>query len=93
MSTITAQVSLYPLQQTAIGPVIREAVRTLREQGVGTRMGEMSTQVWGEEPMVFAALQQVFHQAAGQGKVVMVVTFSNACPDPGSEVGPSSDRR
>jgi uncharacterized protein YqgV (UPF0045/DUF77 family) len=91
MSTITAQVSLYPLRQTAIGPVIRKAVRSLREQGLDLRMGEMSTLVWGEEPAVFAALQQAFHQAAGQGELVMVVTFSNACPEPGPSAGPSPE--
>lgn len=92
MSTITAQVSLYPLRQTVIGSVIRKTVRCLREQGPKVRMGEMSTLVWGAEPAVFAALQRAFHQAAEQGKVVMVVvTFSNVCPEPGPSAGPSPE--
>ena len=82
MSVITAQVSLYPLRQTSIGPAIREAVRILRQHGLETRIGEMSTLVWGEERAVFAALQDAFHQAAARGDTVMAVTLSNACPSP-----------
>ena len=80
--SIAAQVSLYPLRQTSIGPPIREAVRVFREHGLGMRMGEMSTLVWGEEQAVFAALQEAFHRAEEPGDVVMVVTLSNACPLP-----------
>jgi uncharacterized protein YqgV (UPF0045/DUF77 family) len=47
MGVITAQVSLYPLQQVSIGPAIREAVQVFGEHGLGTRMGEMNTLVWG----------------------------------------------
>jgi len=82
MSVITAQVSLYPLRQASIGPPIRRAVRVFRERGLQTRIGAMSTLVWGEEPAVFAALQEAFHQAAGGGDTVMVVALSNACPSP-----------
>ena len=93
MSAITAQVSLYPLQQVAIGPVIREAVLTLRERGLETRVGAMSTVVLGEESAVFAALQHVFSQAAAHAGVVMVVTYSNACPDSGLSVDPSLESK
>ena len=79
---ITAQVSLYPLRQVSIGPIVREAVRVFHKHGLGTRMGEMSTLVWGEEQAVFAALQEAFHQAAESGDTVMVLTVSNACPSP-----------
>jgi uncharacterized protein YqgV (UPF0045/DUF77 family) len=79
---ITAQVSLYPLRQVSIGPAIREAVRVFRQHGLETRLGEMSTLVWGEEQAVFAALQEAFHMAAGHGDMVMIVTLSNACPSP-----------
>ena len=89
MDTITAQVSLYPLLQTSIGPPIREAVRVFRQHGLETRIGEMSTLVWGEEQTVFAALQEAFHRAAACGDTVMVVTLSNACPDPSRGACPS----
>ena len=82
MGTITAQVSLYPLRQASIGPSIREAVRVFRQHGLETRIGEMSTLVWGEEGVLFAALQEAFHRAAEGGDTVTVVTLSNACPEP-----------
>jgi uncharacterized protein YqgV (UPF0045/DUF77 family) len=89
MDTIMAQVSLYPLRQTSIGPPIREAVRVFRQHGLETRIGEMSTLLWGEEGAVFAALQEASHQAAASGDTVMVVTLSNACPDPSRGACPS----
>jgi len=79
---ISAQVSLYPLRQASIGPIIRETVRVFQRHGLHTRVGEMSTLVWGEETVVFRALQEAFHQAAGRGDAVMTVTLSNACPNP-----------
>ena len=79
---ITAQVSLYPLRQVSIGPPIREAVRVFRQHGLETRIGEMSTLVWGEEGALFVALREAFRQAAEGGDAVMVVTLSNACPEP-----------
>lgn len=82
MSEISAQISLYPLRQASIGPVIREAMGRLRDRGLSVRVGEMSTLVWGEEQLLFDAVQKAFHQAAGRGDVVMHVTFSNACPEP-----------
>jgi uncharacterized protein YqgV (UPF0045/DUF77 family) len=82
MSVVTAQVSLYPLRQVSIGPAIRKAVRVFREHGLETRIGVMSTLVWGEEQAVFAALQEAFHRAAECGDAVMVITLSNACPSP-----------
>jgi len=82
MSVVSAQVSLYPLRQASIELPIREAVRVFRERGLETRMGAMSTLVWGEEQAVFAALQEAFHRAAERGDTVMAVTLSNACPLP-----------
>lgn len=79
---ITAQISLYPLRQVSIGPPIREAVRVFGQHELETRIGEMSTLVWGEEGAVFAALQEAFHRAAEGGDTVMTVTLSNACPSP-----------
>jgi uncharacterized protein YqgV (UPF0045/DUF77 family) len=89
MSMVTAQVSLYPLRQTSIGPPIREAVRVFRQHGLEPRVGEMSTLVWGDEQAVFAALHEAFHQAAACGDAVMVVTLSNACPEPSRGAFPS----
>ena len=82
MSALSAQVSVYPLRQASIGPTIRETMRVFRERGLKTRIGEMSTLVWGEEGEVFAVLQEAFHRAAESGDTVTVVTLSNACPSP-----------
>jgi uncharacterized protein YqgV (UPF0045/DUF77 family) len=82
MGAVAAQVSLYPLRQASIGPPVREAVRVFRQHGLETRVGEMSTLVWGEEGALFAALREAFRQAAESGDAVMVVTLSNACPEP-----------
>ncbi len=81
MARISAQVSLYPLRRTSIGPAIRAAVRTLKEHDLQVRVGEMSTLVWGEEDKVFAALQEVFRGAVEEGDAVMNITLSNACPE------------
>jgi hypothetical protein len=45
--------------------------------------GTMSSLIVGDDVVVFAALQEAFRRAAGRGHVVMVATFSNACPAPG----------
>ena len=42
----------------------------------------MSTLLVGDEITISTALQEAFHQAAEQSQVVMVLTFSNACPVP-----------
>lgn len=81
MSEVSAQVSLYPLRQASIGPSIREALRAFRARGLETRVGEMSTLVWGDEDALFAALRDAFDRAAEQGDTVLAVTISNACPE------------
>jgi tRNA (adenine37-N6)-methyltransferase len=83
MSGITAQVSLYPLGQANLSPAIDEALSILRQHGLDVEAGTMSSLVSGEETAVFTALQSAFTRTAKQGPVVMVTTFSNACPVPG----------
>ena len=77
---IAAQVSLYPLRRESLSPAISTAVNIFREHGLEVAEGTMSTQVYGEDGPVFNALQDAFKANAEQGDVVMVVTFSNACP-------------
>lgn len=83
MNGITAQVSLYPLKQASLSPAIDETLRILREHHLEVEEGLMSSLVSGEDTEVFAALQKAFRRIVAQGAVVMVVTFSNACPAPG----------
>jgi hypothetical protein len=40
----------------------------------------MSTVVTCDDADVFAALQEVYRGNASRGDIVLVVTFSNACP-------------
>ena len=82
MIAITAQVSLYPLGQADLSPAIDEALRILREHDLDVEVGTMSSLIAGDEKAVFTALQSAFSQIAEQGPVVMVATFSNACPVP-----------
>jgi tRNA-Thr(GGU) m(6)t(6)A37 methyltransferase TsaA len=80
--SISAQVSLYPLGQASLSPAIDEALQVIREYGLDVEPGAMSSVVVGEHAAVFDALQEAFRRAAEHCHVVMVVTFSNACPAP-----------
>lgn len=83
MTGIAAQVSLYPLRQVALAPAIEAALRIFQKHGLEVEPGAMSTIITGDDEAVFAALQEAFRTIAQQGQVVMIVTFSNACPVPG----------
>ena len=82
MIGIAAQVSLYPLRQESLAPAIDEAIRVFREHSLHVEPGAMSSLIAGDDALVFAALQKAFRRAAEQGEVIMIATFSNACPVP-----------
>jgi len=82
MPRISAQVSLYPLLHERRSPVIDEAMEEFRRLRLEVRPGIMSTLVIGSEELIFSALREAFRKASRRGKVVMVVTVSNACPVP-----------
>lgn len=82
MTGISAQISLYPLRQDSLTPAIEAALRICRKHGLEVEPGTMSTIITGNDAAVFAALQEAFQNTAAQGEVVMIVTFSNACPVP-----------
>lgn len=86
MNVVTAQVSLYPLGQNDLSPAIGEALRLFKEHGLTVKPGTMSSVISGEDKAVFFALQSAYQHAAANGRVVMVVTYSNACPLPESEL-------
>jgi uncharacterized protein YqgV (UPF0045/DUF77 family) len=85
MMGISAQVSLYPLGRERLSPTINEALNIFRNHGLDVVPGSMSTVLSGDDAVVFSALQEAFQHTAQAGEVVMVTTFSNACPLPGSE--------
>jgi uncharacterized protein YqgV (UPF0045/DUF77 family) len=78
--TISAQVSLYPLRQSHLGPAISRLTEILRTSGLEVRPGPTSTLVVGESSKIFDTLKASFQSAATLGDVVMVVSFSNCCP-------------
>ena len=82
MMGISAQVSLYPLGQASLSPAIDEALRIFRKHGLDVDPGAMRSLLIGEDTAVFDALQEAFCRTAECGPVVMVTTFSNACPVP-----------
>lgn len=79
-SEISAQFSLYPLRVASLTPAISAALETLSDFGLNTTLGPMSTLVIGQSDEVWQALSAVFSSACKHHKVVMNVTFSNACP-------------
>jgi len=77
---IAAQISLYPLRQEKLSPIIEGAWEILEEFPLDLKKGEMSTVVSGEAEEVFSALRKVFLWSAEKGPTSMIVIFSNACP-------------
>jgi uncharacterized protein YqgV (UPF0045/DUF77 family) len=77
---ISAQISLYPLKQQRLSPVIEEAWRILEANRLDLQKGGMSTVVSGPAERVFGAIQDVFLRSAEKIPLSMVVTYSNACP-------------
>jgi len=84
-STISVQVSLYPLRQSHLGPAISKVTEVLQVSGLDVRPGTMSTVVIGEAEKVFDSLKVSFQSAAALGDVVMAVSLSNCCPVRGDE--------
>lgn len=80
MSDVSAQISIYPLRQEHLSPVIDEALKAFEDQHLRVDPGAMSTLVSGGEEPIFRAVREAFRKASARGEVVMVVTLSNACP-------------
>lgn len=82
MTTVSAQVSVYPLRVERLGPVVTAAVDAMQHPGLIVQLGPMSTMVVGELDEVFTALRESFAAVTRTGEAVMVVTLSNGCPVP-----------
>ena len=91
MTGISAQVSLYPLGREDLSPAIDEALHVFGQHSLEVVPGFMSTLISGDDEAIFSALQVVLRRASDQGRVVMVVTFSNACPVPRVETEGQGD--
>lgn len=79
MSDLAAQVSLYPLGADDLSPQIDTVIEIFQKHGLHVDIGPMSTLLSGEEGTLFAALREAARTAGDAGKMVMVVTISNAC--------------
>jgi len=80
---LAAQVSIYPLHQASLAPVIDKALGIFEQHGLEITPGSMSSVVSGDDEDLFAAIKEAFQQTTEQGEVVMIITLSNACPVPG----------
>ena len=80
---LAAQVSLYPLHQAKLSPVIDKALGIFKQHGLEVTPGSMSSVVSGDDEELFAAIKEAFQQTSEQGEMVMIITISNACPVPG----------
>lgn len=83
MINISVQVSLYPLRQPDLSETIDGFLDIFNKYGLEVQPSPMSTIISGDDEVVFIALQSAFQYATNHGQVVMVTTFSNACPLPG----------
>ena len=79
MAQITAQVSIYPLRQARLSPVIEAVLTVFQSHRLECQPGAMSTMIAGAEDEVLVCLTETFNRAASYGDVVMNVTLSNAC--------------
>ena len=77
---IAAQVSIYPLRQNRFSPAISRATELLKQHGLNVESGSMSSVVSGEDEALFDGLKAAFQHISSEGEVVMLATFSNACP-------------
>jgi uncharacterized protein YqgV (UPF0045/DUF77 family) len=81
MVGISAQVSLYPIDQSDWAPQIDRAIEYFRRQeGIEVTVGSLSTVLVGDDKAVLDAVRAAFQQAAEAGPAVMVVTLTNASP-------------
>jgi uncharacterized protein YqgV (UPF0045/DUF77 family) len=79
---LSAQISLYPLRQASLSHAINTALKKLQALNLRVIPGSMSTIILGKENQVWAGLQQAFSASAELGELVMIITLSNACPQP-----------
>jgi len=78
---IRAELSLYPLKTDGIENAVRDFIKALSKSGVSVVTGQMSTLIAGESEEVFRTVGECFEKVCRTGENVLVVKFSNACPE------------
>jgi Na+-translocating ferredoxin:NAD+ oxidoreductase RNF subunit RnfB len=84
---IQAELSLYPLKTDLIENAVRNFIKELSKSGISVVTGQMSTLVAGESEEVFRVVGECFEKACRTGEIVLVVKFSNACPEKATRKG------
>ncbi len=74
------ELSLYPLGEASIGPIIDEFIGVLEGADLTVTMGQMSTIVTGDSSKLFTALEKAYTMVAEKYGIVLVCKISNACP-------------
>jgi len=77
---LAAQVSIYPLRKTDLSQAIDMALDVFKKYELEITAGAMSSIISGEDENLFSAIKEAMQKTSEQGEIVMVVTFSNACP-------------
>ena len=77
---ISAQISLYPLNQESLLPAVEEAWKIIEKYDITIQKGSMSTVLIGDREEIFNAVKEIFEESSKKGMTVLTVTFSNACP-------------
>ncbi len=90
MSELSAQVSLYPLGQDDLSPMIDEVLQEFEERGLLVEAGPMSSLLTGEPATLFAGLEAAARRADEHGRMVLVITVSNACAVPEANAAPTT---
>ena len=80
---LAAQVSIYPLRQQSLSRAIDEALDIFKQYDLEVVPGTMSSVLSGDDEVLFTAIRKVVQKTSEQGEVVVIATFSNACPVPG----------
>ncbi len=78
---IQAELSLYPLKTDLIENAVANSIKELSKSGISVVPGQMSTLVAGESDGIFRVVGECFEKACRTDKIVLVVKFSNACPE------------
>lgn len=74
------ELSLYPLGEPGIGPIIDEFISVLEKSDLTVTMGQMSTIVTGDTSKLFTSLEKAYTMVAEKYGIVLVCKISNACP-------------
>lgn len=77
---IACQFAVYGIGEANLDQAVAGALEAVKGSGLSYQVGAMSTQLLGEEKLVFETLRRAYERAAESGAVVMTITMSNACP-------------